>query len=378
MNAITKHEAARMAAEKYTREVEIRTVAYLSELVGPERVREAVARFQLSFRVAAAAAPQLREAPVSAVAEAIALCALTDLKPGGPLPDCYLIPRKSKNPQTGQWDIPGLQWMISFRGLRKLAERSGVDLEAVPVFRGEDFTVRRGLTPTLEHNPDYMGTVARTWDNLALVYVVARHRNGRPPTFEVVSRHDIERRRDNSDAYKRQKSGPWIDWPVEMALKTAIRYAISRGLVPLDEVGQVAFDADGKQDAIEVIDAPPVVDARQLTSNPTGSDAVRARLEELQGSAPANPPPPRDRDAEAEKEAEKAQRRALVDECTTLEKRFDSDGVRSFRDAAVIDRTGSLGRLGAAKLTTYRDLMAGAAAAIEPAADDLPFSDDDE
>ena len=111
--AISISDAAKNAAQKYNRDVERFTVAYLTELVGPERVREAVARFKLSFRVAAAAAPQLREAPVEAVAQAIALCALTDLQPGGPLPDCYLIPRKSKNPETGRWDVPGVQWMIS-------------------------------------------------------------------------------------------------------------------------------------------------------------------------------------------------------------------------------------------------------------------------
>ena len=57
-------------------------------------------------------------------------------------------------------------------------------------------------------------------------------------------------------------SCPWTEWPEEMALKTAIRYAISRGLAELDEMGQIAYDHDATQErgdeVIETEEAPAI------------------------------------------------------------------------------------------------------------------------
>jgi len=367
--------AATAAAVNYNRAVERHTVGVLETLVGPERTKEAMGRFLIAFRVAAAKAPTLREAPPEQVAEAVALCALTGLMPGGPLPDCYLIPRKSKHPSMGQWTVPGLQWMISFRGLRKLVERTGVELEVVPVFRGEEFFVRRGLTPTVEHVPDYMGEVERTWDNLALVYVVAQ-RGQKAPRFEIIARADIEKRRDSSDAWKRRKDGPWKDWPVEMALKTAVRYAVSRGLVPLDDIGTAAYQVDGLADAtddrIEVVDvrdhqARPLIGARK------GMAGLRDVVEEVAATRAA--PDPVVDEAEAEKEAEKAKVRELVKRCSDLLDRIPGEQHGELKRRADMQPTVGLGRYGADKLITLHGLLVEAEKAQPrtPAVDDDPF-----
>ena len=390
--AISISDAAKNAAQKYNRDVERFTVAYLTELVGPERVREAVARFKLSFRVAAAAAPQLREAPVEAVAQAIALCALTDLQPGGPLPDCYLIPRKSKNPATGRWDVPGVQWMISYRGLRKLAERSGFALDVVPVFEGEEFGISRGLTPTLTHVPDYLGAVDRSWDRLLLVYVISTPRRGAGdrPRFEIITKAEIEKRRDSSDAWQRFKAGRasssvWADWPIEMALKTAARYAISRGLVPLDDVGKVAYQADGVQDADVVEAGPVIVEPMQIAAAPArGMDGLRQRLEEIEPvRTPATVTTVTTVEGRPTKEETRQRVGELAASCRAMEAQLGGDGVNRARDSIGMQRTSSLGRMGVATLEGYLDALSvwldilEPKPAAEPVADDLPFGDVD-
>jgi recombinational DNA repair protein RecT len=67
----------------------------------------------------------------------------------------------------------------------------------------------------------------------------------------VIRKADIEKRRANSDSYKRNKNqSPWSQWPIEMALKTGLRYAFARGIVSMDDTTSNAYDHDGRQDAI--------------------------------------------------------------------------------------------------------------------------------
>jgi phage RecT family recombinase len=352
------------AAANYNRAVQRHMGEVLESLVGPERCKEAAGRFTLAFRVAAAKAPQLREAPPAQVAEAVALCALTGLMPGGPLPDCYLIPRKSKHPSTGKWTVPGLQWMLSFRGLRKLVERTGVELEVVPVFRGEDFAVRRGLDPTIEHVPDYMGEVERTWENLALVYVVARRGRKSPTRFEVISKADIEARRNSSDAWKRGGSSPWKDWPIEMALKTAVRYAVSRGLVPLDDIGTAAYQVDGLADApredIEVVDVREhQAEVRQLDVRRTGMAGLRDVVDEVATTRPLRPAPEPEPEpvVDEEKESEKARAREIAQRCADILGRLPTEMHKDLKTQADMQPTTSISRYGSDKLLALHVLL---------------------
>jgi phage RecT family recombinase len=170
------------------------------------------------------------------VAQAVALSAMTGLMPGGPLPDVYLLPR-GKN----------LQWQVSHRGFSKLAANNGVRLRTKAVFESDTFNVIEGTEPSLEHIPDL--NAEQSWDTLKAVYVVAFYQDG-SKDFVVIRKADIEKRRANSDAYKRDKNrSPWGQWPIEMALKTGLRYAFARGIVPMNDNMQNAYDHDGKQDA---------------------------------------------------------------------------------------------------------------------------------
>ncbi len=66
---------------------------HLIEVLGSEVGRRAAARVGLAFQSSAARNPKLYECHPDSVAAAVALSAMYDLMPGGPVPDVYLIPR---------------------------------------------------------------------------------------------------------------------------------------------------------------------------------------------------------------------------------------------------------------------------------------------
>ena len=222
-------------AHQFRSVVESKASDFLQAMVGTEGGSQAAGRVALAFRQAAQTNDRLYSCDPASVAQAVALSAMTGLMPGGPLPDVYLLPR-GKN----------LQWQVSHRGFSKLAANNGVRLRTKAVFESDTFNVIEGTEPSLEHIPDLN---AEQWDTLKAVYVVAFYQDG-SKDFVVIRKADIEKRRANSDAYKRDKNrSPWGQWPIEMALKTGLRYAFARGIVPMNDNMQNAYDHDGKQDA---------------------------------------------------------------------------------------------------------------------------------
>jgi hypothetical protein len=84
-----------------------------------------------------------------------------------------------------------------------------------------------------------------------------------------VNRAEIEKRRMKSQM---RDSGPWAEWYVEMAIKTALKYAAGRGVIAFDDSGLQALgnDSDVHIEAVQV--------------QPTGG---RAALGVAQPTAPA-------------------------------------------------------------------------------------------
>lgn len=224
-------------AVQFRNNVESKASDFLQTMVGTEEGAQAAGRVALAFRQAAQVNDRLYSCDPASVAQAVALSAMTGLMPGGPLPDVYLLPRGKT-----------LQWQVSHRGFAKLAARGGVRLRTKAVFESDTFHVIEGTEPKLEHVPDL--NAQQSWESLTAVYVVAHYKDG-SKDFVVIRKADIEKRRANSDAWKRNKNqSPWGQWPIEMALKTGLRYAFARGIVPMDDTTSNAYDHDGKQDAI--------------------------------------------------------------------------------------------------------------------------------
>lgn len=260
-------------AHRYATDIEKSASEYLANIVGGEGGRRAAARLGMAMRSIARANPKVYECDRASVVACVAMSALTGLEPGGPFPAVYVLPRALRfQDEDGQWKSKQeLQWQISFRGMLTLAQRAGYQLRSIAVYKGDDFDLDLGAMRP-QHRP-VERTEEPAWEQLRGVYVVAyQTETGALAGWEWLPRWQIEKRRNNSDAYRRgakqgaserDRSSPWFQWPEEMARKTAIRYAVSRGLVPLDDVAAHALEADDKSDRVvettaEVVAAPKV------------------------------------------------------------------------------------------------------------------------
>ena len=228
---------ARNPPAEFRRTVETLATREMTRILGDAQGAKEAARFALAFRSASIASPKILECSPESVAMAMSMCLLSGLMPGGALPDVYLIPRRIKGTQT-------LNWQISHRGLTKLCQRAGAKVTAALVFEGDEFEMEQGLNPILRHVPDLKGE-NQEMEKLIGGYAIASTAEGREFVWMSVS--DIRARRDQSDAAS-SPYGPWVKWPKEMAVKTVIRYAISRGVAPIEDMRE----SPGVQRAVEV------------------------------------------------------------------------------------------------------------------------------
>lgn len=274
-------------AAHYGRLVENFAARELERILGSEEGHRAAARTAIAFRAVAIANPSVYECDPQSVAACVATSAMTSLMPGGPNPDCYLVPRRVKGAQQ-------LNWMISHRGLIKLAQRAGFTLRGRVVYADEVFEYEEGETIHVRHVPN-LDRADTPWEQVRGVIVrVYRVSDGRCIGVEYVNRAQIEKRRNQSDAYQRgqkpgaddwARSSPWFKWPEEMAIKTAIKYAFARGGIPIDDVlvrEALTRDADDAIETTAVTVPPETRPARQL--------GVSA-LDDVLGGATSSPDP---------------------------------------------------------------------------------------
>lgn len=236
---------------------------HLVAMAGTERGKALAAGVVMAFDTANRRDPKVGQCAPDSVSVALATTISTDLKPGGPMPDCYLIPRQmSYKDAQGNWQKRWeLQWMISWRGMVTLARRAGYGLKVVSVHQGDSLAHPDGVLDLLDPRTPrlIMGDGDRSYDTLQGVIVVAyRIDDQRTLGWEWVPMSTIESRRAVSDAYRRgagssndrDRASPWFQWPVEMAMKTAVRYAISRALVPVEADLGAAIARDDADDRI--------------------------------------------------------------------------------------------------------------------------------
>ena len=216
--------------------------AMLLDLVGEERATEAAARVGMAFAAAHRAARNPRDiercSPES-IASAVALSALTGLMPGGALPSVWLVPRSGE-----------LQWMISHRGLMSLCRRAGYQLSAVPVGQDDHIVIEYG--EVTEHRAA-VGEEPTGLDDLAGVIVSCR----RLSDGAILGRYWLPASAIRKRASARGAGPVWRSWPLEMASKTAIKWACARGFVPVESIElDHALSADTRAEMAPP--APPV------------------------------------------------------------------------------------------------------------------------
>lgn len=172
-------------------------------------------RVESLIRVAGAAMsrnPVLLQCTPNSVVLALMNCAQLGLEPNL-LGAAYLVPYR--NNKTRQMEA---QLIVGYRGLIELARRSQQihSIEAHVVKEKDDWEIRLGLTPVLEHTP-YLGEGEA--GKIVFAYAIAKLKDS-SYQVEVMSRGDLDKIRAISKA---RDSGPWATHTEEMCRKTVVR-----------------------------------------------------------------------------------------------------------------------------------------------------------
>lgn len=194
-------------------------------------------------------------------------------------------------------------FVTGYRGLVLLARRAGVARVLVDaVYPGDKFEVHRGTTPGIIHRPRY--DVERSDEKVIATYCV--YWNTTDPNdfeFAVAERWQLDKRREQ--ALKRipkenQDFSPWVSWPLEQYLKTAVRIA-ARLMPQSDELAmalEVENRVDGVPAAADPTDANAVAHAEAQAAGER-REGLKARMRVLTEGA-AQPIPIADPELEKE------------------------------------------------------------------------------
>lgn len=246
----------------------------LSDWVGPDRAKEAAGRISAALSAAAASARNpndFYECTPDSIGRCVAIAALTEIMPGtGATALAYLIPRR---PRKGE--RPQLQYQLSHRGLNALARRTGQTMIAIPISQRDELTFNADGDVQVV-NRDIDNPPISEEDLRGVIVLIRETSNGSTICRGWVPVSVINARRETSDSYKFAKNcSPWQQWYIEMALKTAMHYAVSRGWCVIDDAAAVrAISIDQSQDYAQI--APPVT--RSIEGN--RSDDLAQRLAE--------------------------------------------------------------------------------------------------
>lgn len=187
--------------------------------------------------------PKLLECTRESLLGCIVQCAQLGLEPDGMLGHAYLIP--FFNGRSNRFEC---QLIVGYKGLLKLARQSGEisSIVARVVHAKDEFQFEFGLErDTLVHRP----TGDPDPGALTHAYAIFRLKDG-AVHFDVMTVAQINRIRDSSQGYKRDKaSSPWTHHYDEMAKKTVIRRASKMAPASIEDRLQRAAVLDERAEA---------------------------------------------------------------------------------------------------------------------------------
>lgn len=168
------------------------------------------------------------------------------------------------------------QFMPMIGGLRKIAGKHGILIDAQIVHQGDEFKVWRDETgPHFRHEP------GESQGDMVKVYAIARLPDGQV-MLEVMSRADVEAVRKTSRA---ANNGPWVSHYGEMARKTCARRLWKQlPLITEDDddsrvIDNVVRHADAEFIEAEFVDAVPAADSTPV-GKPSVLDKVAATVDD--------------------------------------------------------------------------------------------------
>jgi len=179
---------------------------YAHNLLGKERAQQ----FATHIAIMAQKEPKIRNADPQSVVAAMMACVHLNLMPNTPEQLAYIIPYGNQ-----------IQFQVGYKGLVKLAQRSGQikSLNAELIFEGDEWNVELGTERKLTHKPNF--DVDRTdYSKVTHAYMTAVLING-DRVFEIMTRKELDKIRESSKATS--TGTPWDKWPAEMAKKSVIK-----------------------------------------------------------------------------------------------------------------------------------------------------------
>lgn len=213
--------------------------------------------------------------PMSILA-ALTDCARLGLEPGGRAGGAYLVPYWNK--KKGCFEA---QMQTDYRGEITLLRRGRVitDVRAHIVYANEKFVEIGGLRPDLQHEKRALD---ENRGELVGCYGVVYYAEatGIQPKWLVLTKKDVERRRDKSQSWQKHvEKGyqtPWVNDQEAMWLKTAIRAIAAKE--PIDVVGREYARWTAIEDARDAGEEPeiPVDEAAEIEP----PKSITATLEE--------------------------------------------------------------------------------------------------
>lgn len=220
----------------------------------------------------------------TSVLRSMMIAAQLGLDPSGVLGSGYLVP--FRNNKTGRMEA---QFIAGYRGLLDLARRSGevVGAEAHVVYERDQFTFSFGIVPEVKHVP-FLGD--DRGQPLA-AYAIVRLRTSPTPQIEIMSKAQIEKVRQASQA---KNAGPWQTWWDEMARKSVLRRALKYAPLSADAIIALAVEERAEEGVTDVSDLlpelPAVAEEAGATQATTKADRLAQRLRGEAGAAAPQPP----------------------------------------------------------------------------------------
>lgn len=154
--------------------------------------------------------PALKQCSLPSIFGAMQQTLNLNLSPDPALNYVYYVPRKGS-----------VQFQIGYQGYMELARRAGniKSINARVVYEGDEFDVDYGVHKKITHKPKFL---TKKIENVICAYAIAYYNNGFYD-FEVLTKEDIEDRRQLSPMQKADPSGAWLNHYAEMAKAKAVR-----------------------------------------------------------------------------------------------------------------------------------------------------------
>ena len=235
--------------QSYVKEMQGEIAKALPSVISPERFT----RMVLS---AISTNPKLGECTPQSFLGAMMSSAQLGLEPNTPIGQAYIIPYRNHG-------VIEASYQIGYKGLIDLAYRSGevVAIQSHVVYRNDEFKIKYGLEPELEHVPadGERGEPIK-------VYAVFKTKGG-GYGFECMSIDEVkEHAKKYSKAYSSGYTSPWTTNFEEMAKKTVLKKALKYAPLSAEFMREVSADETIKTTISDDMSAEPnVIDYPVLT-----------------------------------------------------------------------------------------------------------------